>query len=66
MIDELFKFIKHPTTNVVDLSAGGVGVAAYLQMLPSISVGLTIVWMGLRIYILIRDQIMNRKNDGDE
>lgn len=66
MIDYIFKFIKHPTTSVVDVSAGGVGVAAYLQLLPSISAGLTIIWIGLRIYILIRDQIIKGHKDGDE
>lgn len=47
--------------NAFDGSAIGITGFALLQWLPYISAGLSVIWMGLRVYILIRDEILNKK-----
>lgn len=62
-----FKFLHDQSMNPVDVTAGGVGVAALLKYLPAISTTLTIVWVVLRLIVTIRDDFINRKaKDGDK
>lgn len=51
--------------NAVDGSAIGISGLALYQWLPHISAGLSVVWLGLRIYVLIRDEILKRKDKKD-
>lgn len=63
----MMKWITDHNFNAGDGAAIGVGLLSILQWLPYISAGLSAVWVALRIYILFRDEILNRKKKhGDE
>lgn len=61
MKDIIVKFLNDHQFNSVDGTAIGVGVLSMFKYLPEISAGLSAIWVALRIYILIRDEILNRK-----
>lgn len=56
------KFLHDNAMNPVDVTAGGVSVAALLQYLPAVSAVLSVVWVMLRIIVTIRDDFLNRKD----
>lgn len=39
---------------VADVAAAAVGFAAFLEFLPAIAAGATIIWLGFRMYHYIR------------
>jgi hypothetical protein len=61
------KFINDHSMNAVDAGAGGITLAAFFQFIPTVSAFLSAVWLGLRIYVLIRDEVIGKKRstDGD-
>lgn len=59
--DAIVNFINDHQFNHVDGTAMGVGILSLFKYLPEISAGLSAVWVALRIYVLIRDEIINRK-----
>jgi hypothetical protein len=69
MKDTLIKFVNDHSFNPVDGGALGVGILGILKYLPEISAGLSAVWVLLRIFILLRDEVFGRKKgteDGDK
>lgn len=61
MIAHFIKLVNDQRFNAVDVSAAGVGVMTMAQWLPWVSAGLSAVWVALRIYVLVRDEIINHK-----
>lgn len=65
--DYLIKVVTEHQINTVDVGAGGVGVLAWLKYAPDLAGAFTVIWLGLRIYIAIRDEVFGRKKkDGDK
>jgi hypothetical protein len=56
------KWITDHNFNVGDGTAIGVGLLSLLQYLPYVSAALSVIWVSLRIWILIRDEIINKKD----
>lgn len=67
MKEYLIQVLHDTSTNRMDGVAGALTIASLFKWLPEISAGLSIVWLGLRIFVLIRDEILNRKpKDGNK
>jgi hypothetical protein len=65
-LTNLFHKLVHDTAfNVGDGAAGGITVATIINILPTISAVLSIIWVAIRIYVSIRDDILERKKDGN-
>lgn len=65
--DFIIKVATEHQINPVDIGAGGVGVLTWLQYAPDVAGAFTVVWLGLRIYIAIRDEVLGKKKkNGDE
>lgn len=62
MFTYLWNLINDSSMNRGDAGAGGIMLASCINALPTISVLLTIVWVGLRIYVLVRDEILHKKD----
>jgi hypothetical protein len=61
------KLINDSSINIGDGTAGGITVAALLEILPHVSVGLSILWVILRIIVTLRDDFFLRKQkDGNQ
>lgn len=54
--------------NGVDVGAGSAGILAWLKWAPDVAGAFTVLWLGLRIYIALRDEIFKKKEkkDGDK
>lgn len=65
MKEFFIKVVNDHSPNAVDFSAGGVGLLAMLKYLPEVSAALSALWAALRIYVLIRDEILGKKKNGD-
>jgi hypothetical protein len=61
MKDFIIRTATEHQINGVDASAGGIGILAWLKWAPEVAGLFTVVWLGLRIYIAIRDEIVGRK-----
>jgi hypothetical protein len=68
MFSQFIKLINDHQINSADGTAVGVGVLAVLKWLPEVSALLSIVWIGLRIWVTIRDEFLNKedKKNGDK
>lgn len=53
--------VDNPSPNVVDASAASVGILAWLEWAPEVAGAFTVLWLGLRIFIALRDEIFGRK-----
>lgn len=65
---DYFSNLIHKTTfNEADGSAAAIGILGVMEFLPEISAGLSAIWVALRIYIVIRDELFREeKKHGDE
>lgn len=63
MISFLVDLVKGQNFNIVDGFAWGITLATLMKLLPLISAVLSIVWLCLRIYIALRDEIFNKKKE---
>lgn len=61
MKEQLAKALTEHGATPLDVGAAGITVAAIFQWLPAISAALTIVWVALRIYIAVRDELFKKK-----
>lgn len=68
MIKEfIIKVATEHQINSVDVAAGGTGVLAWLKYAPDVAGAFTVLWLGLRIYIALRDEVFGKRNKhGDE
>lgn len=69
MIDKVLNLLhlKDTSPNVGDAMAVGVSIASIAQFLPYISAALSALWVALRIYITVRDDLFKKdKPDGNE
>jgi hypothetical protein len=53
--------------NTLDVVAGGVALGTIVQVLPAVAALFTCVWLGVRIYIAMRDELgfFKKKEDKD-
>jgi hypothetical protein len=51
--------------NPIDGGAAGVGILTWLKAIPDLVGLVTLVWFCLRIYIIVRDEILNKKKEKD-
>jgi hypothetical protein len=66
MKEFFIKVVNDHSPNVFDGSAVGVGVLALLEMLPHVSAVLSVIWLALRIYVYIRDDVLGKRKDGNQ
>ena len=69
MKNAFLQLVNDHSFNPVDGGAISIGVLGLIEFLPELSAGLSAVWVLLRIYVLIRDEIIGRlkgKKNGDE
>lgn len=62
ILDYFVKLVNDPTFNKGDAGAGGIMLASVVNALPTVSCALTIIWVGLRIYVSIRDDFFKKEN----
>ena len=62
MIDYIQKLINDNSFNLGDGAAGGITLAAFFQAVPKVSAILSLVWVALRIYVTIRDDLLKKKD----
>lgn len=60
VMQAIAKLIHDHSFNAVDGTAVGVTLLSFAQLLPYISAGLSAIWVGLRIYLLIRDEFLKK------
>jgi hypothetical protein len=67
-MNQFLKLVNDHSFNPIDGGAAGIGLLTLVKWLPEVSAGLSIVWVALRIYVLVRDEIFKKKEkkDGDE
>lgn len=62
MIKEfIIKVATEHQINSVDVTAAGGGVLVWLKYAPDIAATFTVLWLGLRIFIAVRDEILGKK-----
>jgi hypothetical protein len=67
LTDLFHRLVFDSSINIGDGAAGGITVATLVKALPTVSAILSIIWVGLRIYVSFRDDILGRKRkDGHE
>jgi len=62
----LNKLINDSSINMGDGAAGGITVAAFFELLPHVSALLGAIWIALRIYVTIRDDVLGGKKNGNK
>ena len=66
-MDFFQRLINDHSFNIGVGTAGGITIASLMQVLPHVSAVLSVVWLGLRIYVLVRDEVFKKgKQNGDE
>jgi hypothetical protein len=58
----LWNLINDPSINKGDAGAGGIMLASIINALPTVSAVLTIIWVALRIYVSLRDEVFKKGN----
>lgn len=66
MIHYLHKLITDTSFNMGDGAAGSITVATYLDKIPTITAVLSLIWIILRLIVIVRDEFVKRKKDGNE
>jgi hypothetical protein len=67
--DFIIKTATEQQVNPIDVTAGGTGVLVWLQWAPDLAGAFTVLWLGIRIYVALRDEVFGdkkEKKDGDE
>lgn len=63
-IKEYINHLLHDSSlNIGDISMGGITVATIVQILPTASAVLSMVWVSLRIWVTVRDDILKKKKE---
>lgn len=66
MLKDFFgRFLTEHQFNAVDGTAGGITVLTLFQFLPYVTAALAAVWWGLRIYVMLRDEIFKKDKDAN-
>lgn len=63
MKDFLIKVATEHQINTVDVGAAGTGVLAWLALAPELAGAFTVIWLGLRIFIAVRDEVFGKKKE---
>jgi hypothetical protein len=65
-MNKVLALVSDHNINEADMVAGGITLVTLLEYLPLVSAGLTAVWVALRIYVLVRDDIFKKGKDGNQ
>lgn len=67
MKEVFYKLINDNHFNAADGSAISVGILSWAKYLPEVSAGLSVVWLIIRIFVSLRDDVFKKKRgkDGD-
>jgi hypothetical protein len=49
--------------NPVNVASAGIGVGAWLGHLPNIAAGVTVIWLSVNIFFLLKDRFTKKKDD---
>jgi len=61
MIQHIKLVVENPAPSGIDYGAASVGVLAWLKMAPEVAGMFTVIWLGIRIFIALRDEVFGRK-----
>lgn len=57
--------VNDTSPNIGDAAALGISIASIIEYIPVVSAALSVVWVALRIYVTIRDDVFKKKEKKD-
>jgi len=66
MKDFFIRVATEHQINSVDVGAAGTGVFTWLKLAPEIAGWFTIIWLSIRIYVALRDEVLGKKKGKDD